>query len=405
MKNVFINLARKLRPTRLSGLATYLLKDEAISGKLIIVAVILALIATNTPLNGAYEALWHTNFSIGLGDWSLSLDLRHWVNDALMTIFFLVVGLELKRELITGELREFKTAILPIAAAIGGMIVPALIYMLINHGGEGFKGWAIPMATDIAIVIGLLALLGSRIPSSIRLFLLTLAIVDDIAAVIVIAIFYSSGISIGMLCLVVALSAILLLLQRMKLLSLPLFIAIAVILWLLINASGIHPSIAGALIGLLAPLTMAGRHKKSIAERVEKFTIPISTLLIVPIFAFANAGIVISWSGFHSIYAEPIALGIIFGLVAGKFIGIAGISWLMIKLGVSKLPNDSNWGHVIGVAMLAGIGFTVSIFVTNLAFDQEQFTMVAKLSIFAASIVSAVLGLVVLRYIVKPKTD
>lgn len=403
LKNVFINLARKLRPTRLSKLATYLLKDEAISGKLIIVAVILALIVTNTPLNEAYESLWHTNFSIGLGDWSLSLDLRHWVNDALMAIFFLVVGLELKRELITGELREFKTAILPIAAAIGGMVVPALIYILINHGGEGFRGWAIPMATDIAIVIGLLALLGSRVPSSIRLFLLTLAIVDDIAAVIVIAVFYSTGVSIGILGLVAALSGIVLLLQKMKLLSLPLFIVIAILLWLLINASGIHPSIAGALIGLLAPLTLVGRHKKSVAERLEKFMIPISTLLVVPLFAFANAGITMSLGSFHSISAEPISLGIIFGLVVGKFVGIAGVSWLLIKLGVSKLPRDSNWGHIIGVAMLAGIGFTVSIFVTNLAFNQEQFTMVAKLSIFAASIISAILGLVTLRFIVKTK--
>ncbi len=399
MKNKLIRLAKTLHPARLSELATYLLKDEAISGKLIIVAVILALIATNTTLKTSYEALWHTNLNIGLGQWSLSLDLRHWINDGLMAIFFLVVGLELKRELISGELRKFKTAILPIAAAIGGMVVPALIYISLNAGGEGSRGWAIPMATDIAIVIGLLALLGKRVPSSIRLFLLTLAIVDDIAAVAVIAIFYSTGINVAMLSFVVALAAVSVLLEKMKRLSLPVFIVIAVMLWLLINASGLHPSIAGALIGLLAPLTITSTHKESIAERLERFTIPISTLLVVPLFAFANAGIALSLSSFQGESALPIAGGIILGLVVGKVVGIVGASWLTIKFGISKLPSGSNWNHIIGVGMLAGIGFTVSIFVTELAFDQEQFITISKLAIFIASIISGCIGLVSLRYV------
>ncbi len=402
LKNKFINLAKTLHPARLSELTTYLLKDAAISGKLIIAAVILALIATNTALRPTYEALWNTSLTIGLGHWSLSLDLRHWINDALMALFFLVVGLELKREFITGELRKFKTAILPIAAAIGGMVVPALIYISLNVGGDGFKGWAIPMATDIAIVIGLLALLGKRVPSSIRLFLLTLAIVDDVAAVIVIAVFYSSGINIAMLCFVAALSAISILLQKSKLLSFSTFVVLAVLLWLLVNVSGIHPSIAGALIGLLAPLSAKSGHEESIAERLERFTIPISTLLVVPIFAFANAGIPLSLSSFQGDSALPIAGGIILSLVVGKVVGIVGASWLMIKLGASTLPSGSNWNHIIGVGMLAGIGFTVSIFVTELAFDQEQFITISKLAIFLASILSGFLGLVVLRYMIKP---
>lgn len=403
MKNKLISLAKALQPARLTGLATFLLKDEAISGKLIILAVILALIATNTALKATYEALWQTDLSIGLGQWSLSLDLRHWVNDGLMAIFFLVVGLELKRELITGELRRFKTAILPFAAALGGMAVPALIYISLNAGGAGFDGWAIPMATDIAIVIGLLALLGKRIPSSIRLFLLTLAIVDDIAAVIVIALFYGTGINVTTLLLVFALVATTVLLKKKKLLTLPGFIVIGVTLWFLVNASGIHPSIAGALLGLLAPLTVPAKHKKSIAERLERFTIPLSTLIIVPLFAFANAGIVLSFSSLQTESAWPVAAGIILGLVVGKVVGIVGAAWLMVKMGVSALPTNSNWGHIIGVGLLAGIGFTVSIFVTDLSFDQEQLIAVAKLSIFAASILSGLLGLAVLRFIVKDR--
>ncbi len=380
----------------------YLLKDEAISGKLIIAAVILALIATNTALSGIYESFWHTHLTIGVGQWVISLDLRHWVNDALMAIFFLVVGLELKRELITGELRKFKTAILPIAAAIGGMVIPALIYMAVNAGGDGFQGWAIPMATDIAIVIGLLALLGTRVPSSLRLFLLTLAIVDDIAAVIVIALFYSTGINVVMLCLAICLSILTVLLQAKKCLSLPVFIIVAVLLWLLVNASGIHPSIAGTLIGLLAPLGVTSRHKKSIAERLERLTIPISTLVVVPLFAFANAGIVLTLSSFDGDATLSVAAGIILGLVVGKVVGIVGASWVMIKSGVSKLPTGSNWHHIIGVGMLAGIGFTVSIFVTELAFDQQQLIAVSKLSIFLASIVSGILGFVVVWVTIKP---
>lgn len=402
LKNKVINIAKILRPARISELATYLLKDEAISGKLIIAAVLLALIATNTALKSTYELVWHTNFSIGLGQWSLSLDLRHWVNDVLMAVFFLVVGLELKRELLRGELRKFKTASLPIAAAIGGMLAPALIYMLINAGEYTFRGWAIPMATDIAIVIGILALLGKRVPSSVRLFLLTLAIVDDIAAVIVIAIFYSTGINIAMLCFVIALSAIAILLQKMKRLSLAIFSMIAVLLWLLIYGSGIHPSIAGALIGLLAPLTVSSKHREPIAERLERLTIPISTLIVVPLFAFANAGIALSFGGYQGTTVVPVAGGIILGLVVGKVVGITGASWLMIRLGVSKLPSGSNWGHIIGVGILAGIGFTVSIFVTELAFEQEQLITISKMSVFLASIISGVISIVVLRFMIKP---
>ena len=375
-----------------------MLRDEAISGKLIIIAVALALLATNTALKTAYEALWHTNLGIGLGRWSLTMDLRHWVNDGLMAIFFLVVGLELKRELIRGELRQFKTAILPFAAAVGGMVVPALIYVLFNMGSETLRGWAIPVATDIAIAVSLLALISKKAPSSIRLFLLTLAIVDDILAVLVIAIFYNTGINMAVLLMIVGLIAVTLLLQKNKFLNLGSFIVIGLLMWVLVNASGVHASIAGAIVGMLAPIRVISRHKSSIAERLERLTIPISTLFVVPLFAFANAGIVLSLTSFKNAAALPIAGGIIVGLVVGKVVGIVGVSWLMVKLGIAQLPSNSNWIHIIGVGMLAGIGFTVSIFVTELAFSDEQFINIAKISIFAASAISALAGLWVLRF-------
>ncbi|MFZ2544466.1 MAG: Na+/H+ antiporter NhaA [Candidatus Saccharimonadales bacterium] len=396
LKDKLVRITKQLHPTRLSELASYLLKDEAISGKLIIVATLLALISANTALSSMYGSFLHTNLTIGLGNWTLSKDLHHWIGDGLMTFFFLVVGLELKRELVKGELRKIKTATLPFAAAIGGMIIPALIYIMLNRGGDSFAGWAIPMATDIAFAVGILALLGNRIPSSIRLFLLTLAIVDDIGAVIVIAIFYNSGISLYMLAITFAISALLLILQRLKLINMPIFILTGVGVWLALNASGVHPSIAGVIIGLLAPLTSHLSNKEPIAESLERFTIPISTLLVVPLFAFVNTGITLSFGSLNNASALPIASGIIAGLVVGKVLGILGASWLVVKLRYAELPSGANWSHIVGAGFLAGIGFTVAIFVTDLAFNAEDYIVIAKLSIFIASVVSALIGLAVL---------
>jgi NhaA family Na+:H+ antiporter len=397
MHEKIINLAGKLHPARLSELASYLLRDEAISGKLILGATALALIAANSPLSTTYAHLWHTHLSIGLGDWSLSKDLREWVSEGLMTFFFLVVGLELKRELVGGELRKFKTAALPFAAAIGGMIVPALIYMLINTGRASFQGWAIPMATDIAFAVGILAFVGKSIPASVRLFLLTLAIVDDIGAVIVIAIFYSVGINLWMLTIAAVLSAVTLLLAAKHRLPTPIFILIAVLLWLVVNASGVHASIAGALIGLIAPVALTGRHTESIAARLERFTIPLSTLFVVPLFAFANTGIAFSSVQLTDVGAAPIVGGIVIGLVVGKVLGIVGASWLAVKLKLANLPSSANWNHIIGAGMLAGIGFTVSIFVTALAFGDQHLVNISKLSVFIASAISGILGLWALK--------
>lgn len=397
MERKIYKLAKSLHPARISELALYLLKDEAISGKLIIGATLLALIAANSALMGHYESLWHTHLTVGLGSWTIDKDLRHWVDEALMAIFFLVVGLELKREVVQGELKRFRTAILPFAAALGGMLVPAIIYLAFNLKSEAINGWAIPMATDIAFAIGILAIVGKAIPSSVRLFLLTLAIVDDVGAVIVIAVFYNQGINVTALALAVFVSIALFAIARWRKLNMLLYVLGCVALWLAVNASGIHASIAGIVMGLLAPLAIFRTNNESIATRVERAMIPVSTFVVVPLFAFANTGVVLSLASFQNDAAIPIAAGIAAGLIIGKVTGILGATWLMIKAGKADLPRGATWRHMTGVGLLAGIGFTVSIFVTELAFDQKQFITVAKLSIFAASVTCGLLGLWVLK--------
>jgi Na+:H+ antiporter, NhaA family len=392
-----------LHPARLTSLAYYLLRDEAISGRLIIGAVIFALVAANSPIRDSYQAILDTKLSVGLGSWAISMDLQHWISDALMAFFFLVVGLELSRELDKGELKERRTAALPMAAALGGMLIPALIYVALNAGSGSIRGWAIPTATDIALAIGILALLGGRIPSSIRIFLLTLAIVDDVLAVIIIAVFYSTGIKMPMLLLGLAITILLYVLKNLRSITLPIFVLAGIILWIVVYLSGIHASITGAVIGLLAPLALSNSNDKSIAERVERAVIPFTTFIVVPLFAFANTGILISLNSFESESAFKIAGGIIVGLVVGKVLGIVGATWLMVKLGISSLPARSTWNQIIGVSMLAGIGFTVSIFVTELAFTNEDYISVSKISIFIASALSALIGYVSLRFL-NPKT-
>ncbi len=402
MERKILNLAKALYPSRISEIARYLLKDEAISGKFILGATILALLAANTALAAHYEALWNTHLSVGLGSRVIDKDLRHWVDEGLMAIFFLVVGLELKRELVYGELRKIRTAVLPFAAALGGMAVPAIIYLAFNLSSKAANGWAIPMATDIAFAVGIMALLGKGIPASLRLFLLTLAIVDDVGAIIVIAVFYSHGLNLLMLAAAALVCAILVLLGRSRKLTMLVYVLGSIVLWLAINASGIHASIAGAIMGLLAPVA-ASRGDKSIAERAEQAMIPISTFIVVPLFAFANTGVVLSLHSFQNSSVLPVAAGIIVGLVVGKVVGIVGASWLMVRLKYADLPKGSSWRHMIGIGLLAGIGFTVSIFVTELAFNSEHFITISKLSIFLASAISGGLGLMFMRRITRSK--
>ncbi len=369
-----------------------LLRDEATAGKLIILFAAMALIFANSPLRDVFESFWLINIQVGIGDVSISQDIRHWVNEALMAFFFLVVGLEIKRELVGGGLRDPRKAALPIAAAVGGMIFPAIIYLVFNLNPETIQGWGIPIATDIAFAVAVLSLLGKRVPLSLKIFLLTLAIVDDIGAITVIALFYAEIINYGFLLASAGIVATLFLFRKWLSGRLLVFCVIGVVLWVTTHLSGIHASIVGAVLGLMAsasPLPELGSNNK----RLEVFSLPISTFVALPIFALANAGVVFTAAVFDQSYAFPVMIGTIAGLLVGKFAGISLAAWLMVRFGIAKLPDDVNWRQIIGVSFIAGIGFTVSIFITELAFaDQPELAQLAKISIFVASGIAAVVG-------------
>lgn len=395
MKEKIKNVITKLHPKHVRTLFETFLKDESIGGKLILVAAILSLAVVNSPLGEAFSTFWHIPLSIGLGEWSLSLDLRHWVNEGLMAFFFLVVGLEIKRELVKGELKDIKAAILPIGAALGGMVLPALIYLSFNLHSGAVQGWGIPIATDIAFAVAVLALLSKRVPVSLKIFLLTLAIADDIGAITVVALFYAEIINYWYLAASVLLVIGIFLFRKKLTYKLLLVGLLGVLLWITTYLSGIHASIVGAVMGLLAPIAVSG-DKIGVAEKVEKAVLPITTFFILPIFAFANAGFPVSVDALTA--NQSILWGVVAGLVIGKVAGITLASLLLVKLNVAQLPRGVAWKHIIGIGFIAGIGFTVSIFITELAFSgNESFINTAKTGIFIASAVSALLGYVVLR--------
>lgn len=397
------NIAEILHPKRVASLFDTFLKDETIGGKLIIVAALLSLIVVNSPLNDEFNHFWHLPFSIGLGSWSLSLDLRHWVNEGLMTFFFLVVGLEIKRELVKGELKDIKTAILPVGAAVGGMLIPALIYVVFNLNSGAIQGWGIPIATDIAFAVAVLSLLSKRVPVSLKIFLLTLAIADDIGAIFVIALFYAEIINYWYLAASFILAIAIYLFRKQLTYRLLLVSLLGVLLWVVTHLSGIHASIVGAVMGLLAPVAVSGG-KVGVSEKVEKLFLPITTFFILPVFAFANAGFPISANALTT--NQSILWGVFFGLVAGKVIGIGLVSWLLVKLKIAQLPKGVEWKHIIGIGFIAGIGFTVSIFITELAFsDNQAFINTAKMGIFIASATSALLGYIFLRLAKSTSSD
>lgn len=395
MKEKVKNLAKILHPKRVATLFDTFLKDETIGGKLILVAALLSLVAVNSPLNDEFDHFWHLPFSVGIDSWSISLDLRHWVNEGLMAFFFLVVGLEIKRELVKGELKETKTAILPIGAAVGGMLVPALLYVAFNLDSGAIQGWGIPIATDIAFAVAVLSLLSKRVPVSLKIFLLTLAIADDIGAIFVIALFYAEIINYWYLAASFLLAIGIYLFRKQLTYRLLLVCMLGAVLWVVTHLSGIHASIVGAVMGLLAPVAVSN-DKVGVSERVEKLFLPITTFFVLPVFAFANAGFPISADALTS--DQSILWGVFFGLVAGKVIGITLASWLLVKLNVAQLPKDIVWKHIVGIGFIAGIGFTVSIFITELAFsDNQAFVNTAKMAIFIASATSALLGYIFLR--------
>jgi len=427
---------------RVSTPFEHFLHAQTTTGIMLMFMTVLALILANTPLTEEYAHFFHTKVNLDVGSWSLSHTIHHWINDGLMAIFFFIIGLEIKREVLVGELSNIKVAILPILAAIGGMVLPALIYLWINHGGDGAAGWGIPMATDIAFAISALVLLGNRVSPALVTFLVALAIVDDLGAVIVIALFYTEQINMLPLGLAGAMFLIMIVFNRVGIhMILPYFI-VGLFMWFFMLESGVHATIAGVIAALAIPSkpkyapTDFTTHTKNLLDEYDSYPVapnymmhesqkalllnikdkidsvgspaarlehdlhlPVA-LIIIPLFALANAGISIDFSSIGDTIATPVSLGIIAGLILGKVIGIAGVAWLAIKLGIAKLPEGSNMSQIFGVAFLGGIGFTMSIFVADLAFlGNDALVFQAKVGILAASLFAGIFGYLWLRFI------
>jgi Na+:H+ antiporter, NhaA family len=369
---------------------TEFLQDEVAGGLLLLVAAVVAVVWANSPWSDAYFDLWSTHVEVGIGSASIDLSLQHWVNDLLMAVFFFVVGLEIKRELVTGELRDRRAAILPAIAAVGGVAMPALIYTLIAAGGDGASGWAIPAATDIAFAVGVLALLGSRVSSGVRLFLLTIAIVDDIIAIAIIALFYSGSLSFLWVAIAYAGLVAVVLMQRAGVTRPLAYLPVAAVIWLAVYESGVHATIAGVALGLLVPARpFRGRDVHAFLEH--RFH-PVSAYVVVPLFALANAGVAFGGGVLGDALSSEVTWAVAVGLVLGKLIGISGATLLALRLRIGRLPDGMAPGQVFGVAALGGIGFTVSLFIAELAFTDPVLTDTAKVGIFAGSIVSGLLG-------------
>lgn len=377
------------------------LRDEASGGVALMLATVAALIWANTA-GDSYILFWDHEITVGFGALAIREDLQHWVNDALMALFFFVVGLEIKRELVTGELRDRKAATLPVLAALGGAILPALIFLAVTAGGQGGEGWAIPMATDIAFAVGVLALLGDRISSGVKLLVLTIAIVDDIVAISVIALFYSNDLSVDwLLAALLGLLAIVLL-RRMGVIYVLIYVPIGLFVWVATFESGVHATIAGVALGLLTPARpVAGRR---VLEELEHRLHPVTSFAVVPLFALANAGVAVNAGTLGGAATSRVAWAIALGLVLGKLLGIAGASLLALRLGFGTLPEGVQQKQVWGVAALGGIGFTVSLFIAQLAYTDAATIDTAKVGIFAGSLISGLLGAVLLLRAV-PRTS
>jgi len=414
---------------------------EASSGIMLLAATVIALIWANSPWGQAYIALWETKFSVLLGDFGVSKDLLHWINDGLMAVFFFVVGLEIKREILIGELSSVRKAILPISAALGGMVLPAAIYLAVNFRSEGAAGWGIPMATDIAFALGVLALLGSRVPATLKVFLTALAIVDDLGAVLVIAVFYTDQIMWAWLAVGLGFFLLMLLANRLGVRHPVVYGALGVALWFCFLESGVHATIAGVLAALTIPATArirtdefvqwghgvlhefqdccsgengngqstnisqrsllqaletAIQHAQAPLQRLEHALEYPVAYTIMPIFALANAGVVLT-AGLVDDLTSRVSLGIILGLLVGKQLGITLGAWLAVRAGLAELPRGVTWRHIYGASWLGGIGFTMSLFIDGLAFGDSPLLNTAKIGILAASVIAGVVGYLILR--------
>lgn len=427
------------------GYFEWFVHSEVMGSILLLACTIVALVWANSPWAESYFDLLHTSVGVSWGGASFALSLHHWINDGLMVVFFFVVGLEIKRELVVGELSSFGKAALPVMAAIGGMVVPAVLFIGVAAGGEGARGWGIPMATDIAFALGVLAIFGTRAPLGLKVFLTALAIADDLGAVAVIAIFYTESIDVMALIVAAVLLALIFAAIRAGIRRRGVLYLLIIGFWLAVFSSGIHATVAGIIVAMLIPVRprvdpeefidgtearlerikqmevsadslLSDREQLNLVEGIhrcskdalptglvlEHFLHPIQVWLILPLFALANAGVAIG-GDLMAVLVNPLALGIIVGLVVGKPLGIAALSWLAVKSGRGALPEGVTWGQIAGAGCLAGIGFTMSLFITDLAFDNETLIATAKVGILAASLVSGILGYVILSKTL-PKT-
>ena len=369
-------------------------KLEAASGLVLLFAAIIALLVSNSALSDNYNEILNSYFRLGVGNFGIELSVLHWINDVLMAIFFFLVSLEIKREFIQGELSNPKQALLPIIAAVGGMLVPALIYILINYKDPiTIKGWAIPSATDIAFSLGVLSLLGKKVPLSLKVFLTALAIIDDLGAIVIIAFFYSGKVQFIYLLLMLICVIILLIFNKFNIRNFIPYLIVGIFLWEFTHVSGIHATIAGVLLALTIPHKDRKKdHSKSLLIKLEHTISPYVAFGIMPVFAFANAGVSISGITFSTLL-NPVPLGILCGLFFGKQIGVFLFSYISIKLKFAEMPNKSNWVTLYGVGVLTGIGFTMSLFVGNLAFaDAMQHQDGVKIGVLLGSLMSTILG-------------
>jgi NhaA family Na+:H+ antiporter len=429
-----------------SSALDWFIHSEVAGSAVLLAGTVAAMLWANSPWAESYDHLAHTEIGISVGARGLVLSLQHWINDGLMAVFFFVVGLEIKRELVVGHLSSARQALLPVAAAIGGMACPAMLYALLNAGGPGAHGWGIPMATDIAFALGILALLGSRVPIGLKVFLTALAIADDLGAVLVIALVYTT--KIRWLPLAVTLACLLLLAVSIRThRPHPLINGALVIgVWLSVLASGIHATVAGILVALLVPVrprlspseffdmvsqgltalraveptrdsVVADRAQLDLLVRLddaasdmrppgltlERFLHPVQAFFILPLFAFVNAGVSIGTRALDTL-AHPVTLGVITGLVAGKVVGVSVTSWLVVRWGGARLPDGVTWAQIVGAGLLAGVGFTMSLFVGELAFDAETLRNAAKLGILVASLGAGAFGYLLLRLVLGRRT-
>lgn len=371
-----------------------LVRMPAAPGLALMAAGAVAFVWANSPWAAIQAALLDVPFRVGVGGATLEKPALLWINDGLMALFFLLVGLEVKREIAHGALSSLRKAALPVAAAVGGMILPALLFLALNLGGEGQAGWAIPMATDIAYALGVLALLGDRVPISLKVFLAAFAVADDIGAVLVIALFYTADLYLTALALAVGLGLLLLVLNRLWVQNLGIYLLVGGFLWLALLKSGVHATIAGVILALAIPLYGSEGDDHSPLVHLEHTLHPWVSWLVLPIFALANGGVTVVGTDLDPLH--PVALGIALGLVVGKVVGICAASWVAVRLGLAQLPQDATWSHVLGIGLLGGIGFTMSIFVAGLAFVDPAMLDTAKVGIIGGSLIAGGLGIAVL---------